>query len=466
MNFLPYAPAPTATWAAAISGSSVLHGGLAVLLVTSSVTLLPDPSSVQPRAPDYQITLEIVDIAIVEPEEDLRSIPEDAIPLDPILESATELEAIVPDVLAPIEEATPILPESDVEEVIAPEPVVAPDVVASEVLPEPFIEPATPVAVPDPNDLTIDDLSPIDDAIVSPLEEAVALAPIAEPDDAPQLQELILPDDAATDVALPEAVAPPPDDVVILEQPEDTPEPAHEALVTEATPQADVIEEAPTAAGDTGGVLVENPTVAMRNVAALLQTVRATPAPSCTLALPRTAGSEGAGLALIGADAAALDRYATEVLANVSFDVALSREVLDPAQCALVDMIRQIESYPATRLGLAVADTTLSSGQNLRASVTGAGGLFLTLLVVDDRGVVQDLARFTTLEGSNAIVDAPVARAGEARATRQALVAIATADAPLDLSASIGGQAEDVLSTIPTDVLRAAVFGLVTFDVR
>ncbi|PJI84231.1 hypothetical protein BC777_3771 [Yoonia maricola] len=456
MSFLPYAPVSSGTWATAISGSTVLHGGLVVLLATSSITLLPDPSGIPLRAPEYEITLEILDLPAIEPADDPRAIPEDAIPLDPVLETAAELEAVIPDTIAPVAEATPIQPEP--EEAMALEPAVEPDFTEPEPLPVPT-DPA-PVPLPDPDALAIDDLSPIDDTIVSPLAETVSIAPIIEPQDAPIAQELTLLEEPPTDVVLPEPVAPLPDDVVLLPDVDGTADPVGEPPLPDVSPGDDPV------TGDTGGALVDNPTIAMQSVAQLLQRIRAASAPACTMALPRLAGADTAGLALIGADAAALDQYAAVVLDGSSFAVTQSRELLDPAQCAVVDMIRQIESYPATRLGLAMPDTTLVSGDRLRATVTGASGLFLTLLLIDDGGVVQDLARFTTLQDDTAVVDVPVARVGQARTTRQAFVAIGTQDAPLDLAASIGGSADDVLGSLPTDVLRGAVFGLVTFDVR
>ena len=111
-------------------------------------------------------------------------------------------------------------------------------------------------------------------------------------------------------------------------------------------------------------------------------------------------------------------------------------------------------------------NTTLQSGDTLRARVVGAAGLYLTLLLVDDNGVVQDLARFTTIDGSEPVIDVPVARAGPARDTRQLLVVLGSADAPIDVSAGIGGEAEDAFASVPFDVLENAVFGVVSLDIR
>ncbi|QUJ78116.1 hypothetical protein KDD17_17395 [Sulfitobacter albidus] len=92
--------------------------------------------------------------------------------------------------------------------------------------------------------------------------------------------------------------------------------------------------------------------------------------------------------------------------------------------------------------------------------------MFLTLLVIDDNGVVQDLARFTTLDGNTPVFDAPVARAGPARATRQILLAVGSRDAPLDLTGRIGQTAQTFFGSLPAGTLSSLVFGVTTFDVR
>ena len=100
------------------------------------------------------------------------------------------------------------------------------------------------------------------------------------------------------------------------------------------------------------------------------------------------------------------------------------------------------------------------------ALVIGAGGLFVTLLVVDDNGVVQDLAPFVQLDGTTPVFEAPVARSGPTRATRQILLALGTTDAPLDIQDRIGRTAQDVFAQIPAATLQNMVFGIATFDVR
>ena len=540
MSFLPYAPQRSSTWAASIGGSTAIHGALVFGVLTSSVALLPEPTTPAVREPEYEITLEIIDADIIDLD-DTPDIPEDAIPLEPedttadlleeadnaltpeddtallepdedtlqpednLLEPQTEDDILAPeeDTLAPVEEV--VEPEADVlqeedlallepePEVIAPEPEIVepePEVIAPE--PEVIEEPVA-VAEPDPDDLAIDDLSLIDDDVFNPLAEAVAPA-----GDAPLAPDVVVPnvvepdtvveeDIAAVILPDPELIAPEPE--VIAPEPEVEPEtpvalpeeveddPAPEAVedpapeVVEDDPADDTAEDPAVAepAGDGTGTstaaAIPNPSPAALQIGALLQRIRETPAPQCTLVLPRRAG-DGVGLSVIGADPGALDTLANRIVDGLDTVPAQTREILDPRQCAALDAIRLSAAYPASRIGLALEDTTLNSGEALQARVLGAGGLFLTLILVDDNGVIQDLARFTTLDGNDPVINAPVARSGPARDTRQVLIVLGSVDEPIDLSQGIGQLAQDAFAALPREVLETALFGLATFDVR
>ncbi|MEL6617287.1 MAG: hypothetical protein AAFP16_00310 [Pseudomonadota bacterium] len=516
MSFLPYAPARSGTWIASVGGSTAIHGAVVFGLLTSSVALLPEPSSPAVREPEYEITLEILDADIIDLDdiEEEPLIPPDAIPLEPDVAEAEQLddsiEALTPEeetaaftpedeALAPVEDA--LQPQEDVlpqpEDIVAPEPeVVEPEVealaaldpepdlpevieedpVAPEVIQEPEPEPIAPVAAVDPDDLAIDDLSLVDDTVFSPLAEGVAPAPLPEavaPDAIDPVVTIPEEDIAAVVLPEPEIVAQEPEpeqveptalpieeeeELAALPDPEPEPEPTPEVGEEETAAVSDPAPAAPA--------VIANPSPSALQIGALIRSIRATPAPQCTLALPRRAGDGGVGVSMLGANVETLDTLAARIVDGLDPAPAQSREVLDQRQCAALDAIRLSTSYPASRIGLAVENTILQSGDTLRARVVGAGGLYLTLVLVDDNGVVQDLARFTTIEGQEPVIDVPVARAGPSRDTRQLLVVLGSPDAPIDLSAGIGAEAQDAFGALPSDVLESAVFGVVTVDVR
>ncbi len=512
MSFLPYASANPASWVSAISLSTAAHGALVAAFVMGAVPLLPprvDPSTDEQ---DFLVSLEILDAEIIQ---EFSPVTDAALPLtetdtiDDVLPEAEadELTALTPDTpeLAPEPELIPDLaepeelPEADVlePEEVLPEPEIA--------TPEP--EPSSPdlyayspASESDPESLLVDDLSPVEDSVISPLAEGGS-APVLVPEflDEPATQQPVFPDDPQLetdivtlpepDTLLPEEVAPQ-DDTIALLAPEDTPldapllldeptaepellpepEPAPDAPETEAgtqEPDEDPVDALlPVPGAPAAGSVIENPTPQDVALGRLLQRIRTLPAPQCTLALPRRAGNGEVGLSLIGADGLVLTQFANRVLDRTGLDVQQARELVDARQCAVLDALAQSGSYPANRIGLSLEQTQLYSGQTLRGTIQGAGGLFITVLLIDDNGVVQDLARFTRIDGDTPIFDVPVNRTGTNPATRQLLLVLGHKDTPINLGIDITEQASTAFPLIDRDLLSATVFGIASFSVQ
>ncbi|MGJ8603739.1 MAG: hypothetical protein ACSHXH_06385 [Marivita sp.] len=508
MSFLPHAAPRAEAWFGAMGISTAAHGALAALMMSGAVVFLPQGQPADSLDAAFAVSLEILDAEIVEeadPIDDDR-IPPDAIATLPQEIDTTELEqdfaaltpddsALEPDAPAddltePMDEA--IAPETEVApDDITPVEAIAPDTSDPEVLTpdvaqdltEPELAEPEPVAPevltpeiaeiqPEPTPLadqplSIDDLSLIEDDFISPLAEGGSGAPlqpeiVAEPDSLALLApepEVLAPSTIGpfeTDDAVDAVVLPDPEPIAPTVEPElndDTP-PEQD---TGATEESALAAAAP----------LQDLTDTDIAIGQLLRRIRAVPNPQCTLALPRRAGgAPGAGVSFVGADDSVLGDLSNRITAGLDPAPVQTREFVDPRQCAVLDALRQSESYPANRIGLSLDNATLQSGDTLRGRVIGAGGLFVTLLVIDDNGVVQDLAPFITLDGNIPVFDAPVARSGPPRATRQMLIALGTTDAPLDLSDRIGREAQDVFAPIPTETLRNMVFGAVTFDVQ
>ena len=213
--------------------------------------------------------------------------------------------------------------------------------------------------------------------------------------------------------------------------------------------------------------ILSEPTVSDISIGKLLRIIRTLPQKQCTLALPRrAAGVSGAGVSLIGADIEQLKLLGQSINESLDFKPELISEIVDPRQCPVLDALRQSNSYPANRIGLSLESSELQSGNSLRGSVIGAGGLYLSLLLIDDNGVVQDVAPFVTLDGTSPVFDAPVARSGSARTTRQILVALGTRDETFDFSSQIGYLAQDVFTMNSVEQLQQLVFGVATFDLQ
>lgn len=201
-------------------------------------------------------------------------------------------------------------------------------------------------------------------------------------------------------------------------------------------------------------------------LAAWIDRIRASTAPPCLAALLRREGETGVGLALVAADQAAMADYADRLLDGAPGQPTISRVLIDPRQCAVLDFLRAHADYPATGLGLTIEAPTVVSGGRMTGFVRGAAGRQLTLLLVDDNGVVQVLNRFLSFSGNLARFEVPVTRAGEARATGQIVIALATRGQPAELAARAGRLADDVFPGLPRDLSDSALLALATVEIR
>jgi len=201
-------------------------------------------------------------------------------------------------------------------------------------------------------------------------------------------------------------------------------------------------------------------------LADLIARIRALPGEACLIALPRRDGETGIGLALVSGNEAAMEGFAQSLLGPGDEDIRQTRTLVDGRQCAALDYIRANGDYPATRMGIRADALQVASGENLTGVLRGAAGRYLTLLIVDDNGVVQDLQRFTSFSSNLARFDVPVTRAGASRDTEQLLLAIATTRPPEILRERAGRLAEDVFAGLPDDMASGAALGVASFDVR
>lgn len=246
-----------------------------------------------------------------------------------------------------------------------------------------------------------------------------------------------------------------------------------------SAPQASELESAPPLAGGADqsvrtteatplgrGVPIANPSEAMHLVAALMTRIRSVEAEPCTLALPRLSAQGRVGLSLIGTDRDALSQYGADLSQDMPTPVSSVLEVIDPRQCAALDALALAEAYPASRIGFQIETTTLVQGEPLSARISGAQGLDIAVLLIDDNGVVQDLSRFVTFDADTPVLSVPVMRSGESRETRQLLMVLGTSDGPLEFTDMEGRTAQDIFARLSSERLAQIAFALTTFDVR
>jgi hypothetical protein len=443
MSFLPYGGG-RGGWLGALSVSGVIHGALAAGLLGAYGPLLVPPEPEQsPTA--FLVTLERLDDASLAGTADVAGAEGEQV--DPVDEAETpeDMVAETPDrIEAETAESavaeTPELAGAEAAELAEAEaltaapaaeapPLVEPEAVAGEAVT------AVPVAADDP------DLSPIVPETAAAAERLAPVAPVA------QGAQTLTPD------------APTAQTVLALNTAPAAPQPS-----AGGAPQPAAARPPPSAQDLAIGALVERIRAATRT--SLPELNMGAEAPSCLVALPRRDGVDGVGLAMIAADEGLMETFAQSALTAEDATVRQTRTLIDPRQCPALSFVRNNRDYPATGIGLRLDTPEVASGGRLTGVLRGVAGRYVTLLLIDDNGVVQDLQRFLAFSGNLTRFDVPVTRAGPSRDTSQLLLAIATRQPPDAIRARIGRLAQEVFLDLGGELATGAALGVATFDVR
>ncbi len=203
-----------------------------------------------------------------------------------------------------------------------------------------------------------------------------------------------------------------------------------------------------------------------QTVNALVERIRGQLGEACLVALPQRTGDGNARLTLISPDEQSIAEFSDAVVPGLEPE-PLARDILiDRRQCPAVTFIRSQRSYPVGQLSMVVAADRVESGGRLIGTISGAAGRYVSLLLIDDNGVVQDLNRFVSFAGGQARFDVPVTRSGPPRDTGQILLALATAGRPSTIETEAGRLAEDVFPPLAEELGDQVAIGLVPFSVR
>jgi len=456
MSFLPYTQAGWGGWVSAMGVSSVAHGAF-VLALMSGLSDLNRPKPEDPRRPDFVITLDRLDsdtLAGIEEREGTAGAEED--------EPSETLEATPaedPESLTSAPAAEPETVEPEAPEPVEPEPEEIAEDQGDTV--EPIIpETANAAETLTPETIAPDNLEPsIAPDMQADLAEKVTALPV---ESSPIIAETIAAGTAGAETATALPVAPETQSlngISAFDGGNEVQSISVESVRSAAlAPPPTAPQPAPPPA----------PPASAQDLAIgdLMRVIRAAPPESCLIALPRRDGADAVGLALLSAEDSAMSAYAEQVLTGENAGLRQTRTLVDPRQCPALDFIRQNKDYPATRLGLRLDNRELQSGGRLTGILRGTSGRYVTLLLVDNNGVVQDLQRFLSFSGNFTRFDVPVTLAGPVRDTGHLLIALATRRSPTQIKERAGQFAEDVFAGLEDDLESNAALAVSTFDLR
>ena len=201
-------------------------------------------------------------------------------------------------------------------------------------------------------------------------------------------------------------------------------------------------------------------------ISQLFDRIRGRLSESCLLALPAMLGEDQIQLGVLAADDRRISGLMDELTQDLDAQIVESAVLLDRRQCPALDFARRDPRYPVLGLGLQLDSQDVASGGNLRGSVAGAAGMYTTLLLIDDNGVVHDMRRFQIASVGQTHFDVPLARSGPARDTHQLVMAIASPSRPRAVNAHAGELAEDFFDRLASEMAADTRIGIGSVYVR
>lgn len=198
----------------------------------------------------------------------------------------------------------------------------------------------------------------------------------------------------------------------------------------------------------------------------LVQRIRAQLDDPCLLAIPQQTASGTAELVMLGDADTGMRAFADIVLSGLSPRPSERSILVDNRQCGALNYVRQSEAYPAFRLTVTLDAQVIESGSNLTGTIGNVGGRYVSLLLIDDNGVVQDLGDYMSFRAGFARFDVPLNRAGLSRDTSQILMAIGSAARPRTLDAQNGQLSNTYFTALRSELGPATPMVIVPFDIR
>lgn len=201
-------------------------------------------------------------------------------------------------------------------------------------------------------------------------------------------------------------------------------------------------------------------------VTELVRRIRAQLNDPCLLAFPEQTAAGVPELVMLGNTDTGMRGFANAILEGMSPRPSERSILVDNRQCDALNYIRQSEAYPAFRLTMTLDARTIESGENISGAIGNIGGRYVTLVLVDDNGVVQELGDYLSFRGGFARFDVPLNRAGNARDTSQVLIAFGSTARPRAVDAQNGQLAATYFEALRAELGPNTPMVMVPFSIR
>jgi len=198
----------------------------------------------------------------------------------------------------------------------------------------------------------------------------------------------------------------------------------------------------------------------------LVQKIRDRLGDPCLVAFPQRKSGGDPVVLVVADNDRVINTFADAVLNDAQAPIEHRPILVDTRQCPALNMARENPGYPSFGLSVKLRSPIVGNGGHLVGTINNIAGLYTSLLLIDDNGVVQDLRRFTSFAAGRAEFDVPVTRPGAARDTSQILMVIATQTRPKTIALRAGHLAKTFFSDLQDELGTGFLLALVPFEVR
>ncbi len=186
----------------------------------------------------------------------------------------------------------------------------------------------------------------------------------------------------------------------------------------------------------------------------------------CLIAIPQRNNTGDLMVLVVADNDRVINAFTDAVLDNRPVPLGHRSVLIDSRQCPALNIVRENANYPLFGLSLNLRSSIVRSGGHLVGTIENIAGMYTSLLLIDDNGVVQDLRRFTSFFAGRAEFDVPVSRLGAARDTSQILLVISTPGRPTTIALRAGHLANDFFKKLKSELGGSFKLALVPFEVR
>jgi hypothetical protein len=304
----------------------------------------------------------------------------------------------------------------------------------------------------------------------SPVAPAVSARPAAQPAPAARVSsaarvasvapvaEAVAPVATVAPVAERVAASPDPRPAESLAPVQTTPEPL--APVASAAPS--VVEPVPSLPPPPGtqaqdGIAAPTPeTQAPANAetyVSVLDVLAETPKGDCFAALPTLSDNGAFQLEAFAREQSDLTRFNAALEERLGQMPNTTMKAISDPQCAAMGFINEGPSYPRFKLFFEIDQREILSGDSLVGRIGNTSGGFLSFLLIDDEGTVQDLASFLQFVPGGARFSIALSLTAGPVVTQQLLMAIST-PARLQTVIEANGEKAEVFFPLLEEELR------------